>query len=126
MESGGRVRLAMQDARGMSSRAQFNMSAAVSTKPFLFRLGEFIRFSHTIFALPFALVSMLVAGGGRVPWRVFAWILICMVSARTAAMCFNRLTDWGIDKGNPRTASRHTLIGRSSAILTFILSLVIL
>jgi 4-hydroxybenzoate polyprenyltransferase len=102
------------------------MSVAVSTKPFLFRLGEFIRFSHTIFALPFALVSMLVAGGGHVPWRVFGWILVCMVSARTAAMCFNRLADWEIDKGNPRTAARHTLIGRSSAILTFVLSLAVL
>src|SRR5580658_8989907 len=115
MESGGRVRLAMQDARGMSSRAQFNMSAAVSTKPFLFRLGEFIRFSHTIFALPFALISMLVAGGGHVPWEVFGWILICMVSARTAAMCFNRLADWEIDRENPRTAARHTLVARSTA-----------
>src|SRR5580704_6526048 len=95
----------------MSSLGPAVMFTAVSTKPFLLRLGEFVRFSHTIFALPFALIAMLVAGQGRVPWVVFGWILVCMVTARTAAMCFNRLADWEIDKENPRTAARHTLIG---------------
>ena len=101
------------------------MSNAVSTKPFLLRLGEFIRFSHTIFALPFALVAMLVAGNGRVPLVVLGWILVCMVAARTAAMCFNRLADWEIDKENPRTAARHTLLGKSSAWGIFALSLAV-
>src|SRR5579871_4796351 len=95
------------------------MTNAVPTKPFLFRLGEFIRFSHTIFAMPFGLVAMLVAGSGRVSWRVLGWILVCMVAARTAAMCFNRLSDWEIDKENPRTALRHTLLAKSSAWLVF-------
>jgi 4-hydroxybenzoate polyprenyltransferase len=100
------------------------MSNAASTKPFLFRLGEFIRFSHTVFALPFALVAMLVAGNGAVSWRVLGWILVCAVAARTAAMCFNRLVDWEIDKENPRTAKRHTLLGKSTAWVVFALGLV--
>ena len=95
------------------------MTNVAPSKPFFLRLGEFIRFSHTIFALPFGLIAMLVAGEGRVPWWVFGWILVCMVAARTAAMCFNRLVDWEIDKENPRTASRHTLLAKSSAWLVF-------
>ncbi|MDR3405641.1 MAG: 4-hydroxybenzoate octaprenyltransferase [Chthoniobacter sp.] len=90
---------------------------------FLLRLGEFVRFSHTIFALPFALIAMLVAGSGRVPWRVFGWILFCMVTGRTAAMCFNRLVDWEFDKENPRTASRHTLLRKSNAWAVFAVSI---
>ena len=101
------------------------MPTAAPSKPFLLRLGEFIRFSHTIFALPFGLIAMLVAGHGRVPLGVLGWILLCMVAARTAAMCFNRLADWEIDKDNPRTASRHTLLGKSSAWFVFTLSLVV-
>jgi len=95
-------------------------------RPFWTRFGEFIRFSHTVFALPFALVAMLVAGEGRVPWRTVGWILICMVSGRTAAMCFNRLVDWEIDKENPRTAARHTLVRKSSAWIIFALSVSVL
>lgn len=101
------------------------MSHAVTTKPFLLRLGEFIRFSHTIFALPFGMIAMLVAGNGRVSMSVLGWILLCMVAARTGAMCFNRLTDWEIDKENPRTAKRHTLLGKSSAWAICALSFVV-
>jgi len=79
---------------------------------------ELVRFSHTVFALPFAIMAALVAmawgGDGRlVPtepatwWRPALGILLCMVSARTAAMAFNRLVDRAIDAANPRTASRH-------------------
>ena len=75
---------------------------------------EFIKFSHTVFALPFALIAMWTAGGGRVAWLTLAWILACMVTARTAAMTFNRLMDWELDKGNPRTANRHKLISRAA------------
>ena len=74
------------------------------------RVLTFIRFSHTVFALPFALGSMLVAAHGRPGGRVFGMILLCMVFARTAAMIFNRLADWEIDKRNPRTAGRHRLV----------------
>ena len=74
---------------------------------------ELVRFSHTIFALPFAAMAVLVAvsrgdGAAAMPWpRLVAGILLCMVSGRTAAMGFNRLVDRSIDAANPRTASRH-------------------
>lgn len=86
------------------------------------RLLTFIRFSHTVFALPFALGAMLAAADGLPEFRVFGLILLAMVSARTAAMTFNRLADWEIDKQNPRTAGRHKLISKSVAMLVFVVS----
>lgn len=83
---------------------------------------QFVRFSHTVFALPFALGSMLVAAGGLPPFRTIALIVLCMVFARTAAMVFNRLADWEIDKRNPRTAGRHRLISYTGAISLLIVS----
>ena len=80
------------------------------------RFLSFIRFSHTIFALPFALGSMFVAAQGIPPVGVFALIVLAMVFARTAAMTFNRLTDWEIDKRNPRTAGRHKLVSKPLAV----------
>jgi 4-hydroxybenzoate polyprenyltransferase len=80
------------------------------------RALRFVRFSHTIFALPFALGSMLVAAHGMPEWRVIALIVLAMVFARTAAMTFNRLADWEIDQRNPRTADRHRLLPRAAAI----------
>jgi 4-hydroxybenzoate polyprenyltransferase len=77
---------------------------------------ELVRFSHTIFALPFAIMAVLVAAstgdgiaaGGPLGWaRMLAGVLVCMVTARTAAMAFNRLVDRQIDAANPRTAGRH-------------------
>jgi len=76
---------------------------------------KFIRFSHTVFALPFALGSMFAAAGGLPSWRVFAGILAAMVCARTAAMTFNRLADWEFDKRNPRTEGRHRLVDKNVA-----------
>lgn len=67
---------------------------------------EMIKFSHTIFALPFALTGALLAAGGVPSIRQTAWIILAMVGARTAAMAMNRLIDAGIDARNPRTASR--------------------
>ena len=67
---------------------------------------EMIKFSHTIFALPFALLSaFLAAGGTPAPWTL-AWILGAMVGARSAAMAFNRLVDAAFDARNPRTEGR--------------------
>ncbi len=86
------------------------------------RVLTFIRFSHTVFALPFALGSMLVAAHGRPGWRIFGLILLCMVFARTAAMIFNRLADWEIDKRNPRTAGRHQLVPFSVAAALLVAS----
>ena len=77
---------------------------------------KFIRFSHTVFALPFALGSMFVAAGGLPSLRVFSGILAAMVCARTAAMTFNRLADWEFDKRNPRTEGRHRLVGKNVAV----------
>ena len=88
----------------------------------LSRFLTFIRFSHTVFALPFALGAMVVAADGLPGWRIFGLILLCMVFARTAAMTFNRIADWEIDKRNPRTAGRHKLLGKGSAIATCVAS----
>jgi 4-hydroxybenzoate polyprenyltransferase len=83
---------------------------------------RFIRFSHTIFALPFALGSMAVAAGGFPGWKICGLILLVMVFARTAAMVFNRLADWEIDRRNPRTAARHTLLPKPAAIALLAMS----
>lgn len=88
----------------------------------LARFLTFIRFSHTVFALPFALGSMVVAADGWPGWRIFGLILLCMVFARTAAMTYNRIADWEIDKRNPRTEGRHRLLGKGAAIATCLLS----
>lgn len=84
-----------------------------------------IRFSHTVFALPFALLAAVLA------WRdtPFQWvhlvgILLCMVFARSAAMAFNRLVDRKIDQANPRTAQRHIPAGRLSPIFVGLFTLV--
>jgi 4-hydroxybenzoate polyprenyltransferase len=79
------------------------------------RFLRLIRFSHTVFALPFALGAILVAANGRPAPRTLLLVLVCMVLARTAAMLFNRLSDWSLDQRNPRTATRHRLVGKRAA-----------
>lgn len=70
--------------------------------------GRMIRFSHSVFALPFALTAAaLAAREGGVSARQIAWIVVAMVAARSAAMGFNRLVDHAIDARNPRTAGRE-------------------
>jgi 4-hydroxybenzoate polyprenyltransferase len=81
----------------------------------LHRILKFIRFSHTVFALPFAVGSMLVAAKGLPSLLTIALILLAMVFARTAAMAFNRVADWEMDKLNPRTAGRHKLVSKATA-----------
>lgn len=76
---------------------------------------EMIKFEHTIFALPFALVSMIVAADGFPHIGVIGWILAAMVGARSAAMAFNRIVDARIDALNPRTCSRAIPAGLVSA-----------
>jgi 4-hydroxybenzoate polyprenyltransferase len=69
---------------------------------------SFVRFSHSVFALPFALTGALLAWRERpFAWSQVAWIVVCMVSARSAAMGFNRLVDAKMDGINPRTAMRE-------------------
>jgi 4-hydroxybenzoate polyprenyltransferase len=76
---------------------------------------EMIKWEHSIFALPFALTGAVLAAGGwpRIPALV--WIVVCMVSARSAAMAFNRLVDARLDASNPRTSMRAIPAGRLSA-----------
>lgn len=91
-------------------------------------LLELIRFSHTVFALPFALLSAALAW--RMPDSPFSWmqllgIVLCMVFARSAAMAFNRIVDHRIDAQNPRTERRHIpagLLSLSSVILFTLVS----
>src|SRR6184192_1086347 len=86
------------------------------------RFLRLIRFSHTIFALPFALGALIVAANGLPSSRTFLLVLACMVFARTAAMLFNRLVDWSLDQRNPRTASRHLLVSKTTAVVLLVLS----
>src|SRR6266478_1255885 len=79
--------------------------------------GEFVRFSHTVFVLPFALAAMAVAARanrGWPGWRTFGLIFAAMVCGRTCAMAFNRIVDRKFDALNPRTAGRHLPRGEIS------------
>jgi 4-hydroxybenzoate polyprenyltransferase len=79
--------------------------------------AEFVKIQHTVFALPFALASMVVAARdtfGWPGWRTFGLILAAMVCARTCAMAFNRIVDRKFDAANPRTAMRHLPTGQIS------------
>jgi len=85
---------------------------------------EMIKWEHSIFALPFALTGAVLAANGWPSLRVLSWIVVCMVSARSAAMAFNRLADTEIDAANPRTAMRALPKGELSR--GFVLSFTIL
>jgi 4-hydroxybenzoate polyprenyltransferase len=89
---------------------------------------EMIRFSHTLFALPFALLSASLAWYTKTPqgfqWQELAGIVLCMVFARSAAMAFNRLADRDIDAANPRTAGRHLPTGKLSVPVVWAFTLV--
>jgi 4-hydroxybenzoate polyprenyltransferase len=79
--------------------------------------GDFVKISHTVFAMPFALASMLVAARadrGWPGWRLFGLIILAVFCARTCAMSFNRIMDRKYDAENPRTASRHLPAGQIS------------
>ncbi|MCR9294760.1 MAG: putative 4-hydroxybenzoate polyprenyltransferase [bacterium] len=113
--------MALRDASGVSTRepsasAKSQSGWRNSVAPYF----ELIRFSHTVFALPFALLACslaLVSPGlpiqnlAVISLRVFA-VLLCMVFARSAAMAFNRLVDAEFDAKNPRTANRHLATGQ--------------
>ena len=75
---------------------------------------QMIKWEHSIFALPFALTGAVLAARGIPRLPVLFWIVVCMVSARTAAMAFNRLVDADIDAKNPRTATRALPTGTLS------------
>src|SRR4029077_19302503 len=86
------------------------------------RFLRLIRFSHTIFALPFALAALIVAANGWPSPRIFLLVIVCMVFARTAALLFNRLRGLSLYQRNPRTASRHLLAPKLSAVVLLTLS----
>ena len=86
--------------------------------------ASFVRFSHTVFALPFALAAMMVAARdhrGWPGWKTFGLILAAMVCARTCAMAFNRVVDSKFDALNPRTANRHLPTGQISPLSAIVL-----
>jgi 4-hydroxybenzoate polyprenyltransferase len=89
---------------------------------------EMIKWEHSIFALPFALSAAMLAASGLPTLPQVIWIIVCMVSARSAAMAFNRLADAQIDAANPRTATRAipagVLSGRFVAIFVLFFCLV--
>jgi 4-hydroxybenzoate polyprenyltransferase len=85
----------------------------------LIKWASFVRFPHTVFALPFALAAMMVAARdnrGWPGWKIFGLILAAMVCARTCAMAFNRIVDREFDALNPRTAGRHLPTGQISLV----------
>src|SRR5437764_6151267 len=86
------------------------------------RFLRLIRFSHTIFALPFAFASLIVSANGRPSLRIVLLVLGCMITGRTAAMLFNRFVDWEIDQRNPRTRSRHRLATKNIIFICLIFS----
>ncbi len=81
---------------------------------------ELIKFEHTVFALPFAYLGMLLAAGGWPGLRLFLWITLAMAAARTVAMGFNRIADRWIDAHNPRTASRPLVTGAITSRLAWV------
>ncbi|MBI4410980.1 MAG: UbiA family prenyltransferase [Deltaproteobacteria bacterium] len=85
---------------------------------------EMIRFSHSIFALPFALAALVFAADGLPPLKTVGLIILAMITARNTAMAFNRFADAKIDAKNPRTANRH--IPRGSLSRGFVLGFAII
>jgi len=100
------------------------MNEGILRKVFLYL--RMIKFSHSIFALPFAMTSAIIASQGIPAWKTFFWIIIAMVSARAAAMGLNRVIDKDIDRVNPRTSGREIPTGKvrtEEAILFILVSL---
>ena len=83
----------MEGLRALTSRARHLLDA--------------IKFEHTVFALPFAYIAMVLASGGWPGWLTVGWVTAAMIGARTCAMATNRVVDRWIDAANPRTAERH-------------------
>jgi 4-hydroxybenzoate polyprenyltransferase len=85
---------------------------------------QMIKWEHTIFAMPFAFIGLLVAAEGRPEMATLAWIVVAMVGARSSAMAFNRLVDHRIDAANPRTAMRELPTGalQRTPVLIFTLA----
>src|SRR5437870_13438027 len=107
----------------MVQRSKFEVQGSMFRT--ISKWASFVRLSHTLFALPFALAAMAVAARenrGWPGWRIFGLILAAMVCARTCAMAFNRIVDRKFDALNPRTASRHLPTGQISLGSAIVLS----
>jgi len=85
---------------------------------------EMIKFEHTVFALPFALIGALLARGGVPNWWQLGWIVVAMVGARSAAMAFNRLADIPYDRLNPRTRERALVSGKLTREFAIVFTIV--
>jgi 4-hydroxybenzoate polyprenyltransferase len=81
---------------------------------------DLIKFEHTVFALPFAYLGLVLAAGGWPGWWTFIWVTVAMAAARTAGMSLNRLIDRRLDALNPRTAQRPLQTGKISVRTTII------
>ena len=95
---------------GFQNKLQYSVPLLTNIKTTL----EMIKWEHSIFALPFALCGAMLAAGGMPTAAKLGWIILCMVSARSAAMAFNRIADVQIDAANPRTAMRAIPVGALS------------
>lgn len=86
--------------------------------------GNLVMFSHTIFSLPFAFISMLIAANGMPKLSIFLWIAVAFLGARTGANALNRFVDKDIDAKNPRTANRHMPRGAVKSVEVILLTIV--
>jgi 4-hydroxybenzoate polyprenyltransferase len=103
------------------------MELALNQKTFFKKVRysfELVKFSHTLFALPFALAAFFVSSRGKFHWRTLLWVIVCVLLARTAAMAFNRLADAATDAKNPRTQNRHLPAGLLSR--KFVVALILI
>jgi len=108
----------------VKQRAKFSTFLPSMSLSKITEYGKLVRFSHTLFALPFALASMLAAANGFPSAYILLLILGCMFTARSGAMAFNRLADAKFDALNPRTAKRHIPAGKLSKknVIAFIIA----
>ena len=93
-----------------------------------FAFIKMIKLEHSLFALPFAFVGMILAANGLPSWNIILWVVVAMVGARSAAMGINRYADAEIDARNPRTASREIPAGnisKKAALFYILLSLAV-
>src|SRR4051795_5143822 len=95
---------------GFQNKLKYSVPLLTNIKTTL----EMIKWEHSIFALPFALCAAMLAAGGMPTPAKLGWIVLCMISARSAAMAFNRIADARIDAANPRTAMRAIPAGTLS------------
>ena len=103
------------------ARASAPATAAAASKPHAIAATlSMIKFAHTVFALPFALLAAVLSADGIPPLSKMFWILVAMVGARSAAMSFNRIADRDVDARNPRTTSRELPAGVLSVRFTML------